>query len=703
MSGIDRRGEWVALLGLAVTLPGAVLLAVLGIWCQGSSTAVWATAFQMIGAAGIWILCYVQLHQQRLVAEERLEVAELERQRREKLGGAKTIFDEEDLDQMERLAMGRRLRSLERFLVPALALGIAAFHLVAGVSILPWAWQFPPIREAGSFVEVLNGKIILFFTGGLAFVSFMVSRYALGMSRLRESSSLRAGGNFLFGSSAFCLAISVALLCEMSGLTQVEDWLGSIIGGLLVLFAFETLVNFILDFYRPRVPGEFHRPFYDSRLLGMFSEPGGILRSLANAIDYQFGFKVSETWFYKLLGRYFLPLLGAQVLAIIALTCIVVVPPGHQAVIERNGRILSTTAKPGLHLTYPWPIDRATILPVERIQRMVLGHSAETRRKAAGADPWSLEDRPPILWTKKHYKKEYKLLVADRQASTDAKVPVNLLSVSMPVQWRVKHRTDADVIRYYIQSQDPAAVVESLAYRALTRYAASEDITAFMGAKGIRAAGKLHREIQAACDRAGYNGEGIGVEIIYVGIGGVHPPPDEKVAQAYQDVVSAIEKKEAKIKAAIGDAAKLKIESGGIHWSRLNKAIDDEDDAINDKLPEAERLARAAEVERLLRTVAGGEARAITARAEQRAYARLFAEKSAAESYALQLSAYLAAPKTYELRVYLRMMARALQNVRKYVIAIEKPETVIYELDLKPPAAVDILASELRASEKKSR
>ena len=692
-----------ALLGLVISLTGAVLLACLAIWSQSSSTSVWAASFQMFGAVGIWLLCYIQLHQQSLVTEERLEVAELERQRQEKLGGVQTIFDEEDLDQMDTLAMGRRLRSIEHFLVPVIALGVAAFHLLAGISIFPTGWQFPPIKAAGGFPGVIHGEVILFFTGGIAFVAFMASRYALGMSRLKQWSALRAGGNYLFGSSAICLAISVALLCEISGLQHVEAFLGKIIAGLLIFFAVETVTNFILDFYRPRVAGQFYRPFYDSRLLGMFSEPGGILRSLANAIDYQFGFKVSETWFYKLLGRAIAPLFFLQILVFLALSCLVVVPPGHQAVILHFGRPLPHTAKAGIHVTWSWPIDRAVIIPVERIQRMALGHGAdegEKSKKSGKKKKEIMEDQPPILWTKRHFKNEYKMLVADRLASADAKVPVNLLSVSMPVQWRVKHDTDAEVIRYYAQSHDAAKIIQSLAYRELTRYAASADITDLLGRGGIKTAGILQRRLQAACDRAGYDGGGLGVEIVYLGIGGVHPPPDEDVAQTYQDVVSAIEKKDAAIKKAMGDATAQRINSGGGDWKELHEALVEEDKANTENAPDLAEKTRV--VERLLQSVAGGKARQITAQAAQYAYARLFAEKSAAESYALHLVAYNAAPHTYLLRIYLRMVTKALKKVRKYVVVMKNPKRVLYELDLKPPQGIDVLGAEIAAGERTS-
>jgi regulator of protease activity HflC (stomatin/prohibitin superfamily) len=688
MVSTDKRGEVVALLGGLTSLLAGVVLIILAVWSE--STAVWATAFQALGAVGIWLLALIQLNQHRLLAEERLEVAELERQRQAQLAGAQTIFKEEDLGQMESLAMGRRLRTIERDLVPTLALTVALFHLGAGVIIVPFTWTMPAswrvatIQFATGLVSPEKVTVLLFFMGGISFACFMLSRYALGMSRIPQWNLLRAGGNFMFGTSALCLVVCLMLLCIITGIQGIELWAGWSIGVLLIFLAVETIFNFIAGFYRPRVPGETERPFYDSRLLGMFSEPEGILRSMANAIDYQFGFRVSETWFYKLLGRAVIPLLLVQVAVIAALTCIVVVPPGHQAVIEHLGRRPETTAKPGIHFTWFWPIDRATIIPVERVQRMAVGYEEELKKDEEDIGA-------PILWTKKHYKKEYQLLVADRTASATSKVPINLLSMNMPVQWRVKD-ADEEVIRYHSQADDVPAIIESLAFRELTRYAAQADVLDLLGHGGIEASRELHERIQAACDSAGYDGSGLGVKIVHVGIGGVHPPPDEDVAKSYEEVVSAFETRDASIKEALGDAAKRRVESAGTQWKALYDAIVAEDKA---RAEGAKDLAeRTAEVERILLTQAGGEARSFAADARRSAFTSVFRVKSEAESYATQLAAYQAAPSVYLHRQYLKMVEEGLKSVRKYIIALEDSSAVTYEMDLRPPQPIDILKGE---------
>jgi len=696
MAATDRRGEVLALLGAILSLLGAVALAILAAFCE--SRGVWAAAFQMLGAFGIWLLVLIQLHQQRLVKEEQFEVAGLERLRREKLGGAQTIFEEEDLDQMEKLAMGRRLRTIERYLIPVAALIVAAYHLAAGLSVFPWVWQFPPIASANPDVLAEKSRILLFFTGGIAFICFMTARYALGMSRLPDWGVLRAGGDFTFGSSALCLANSLVLLAVISGVEWLDVWLAWIVGALLIFLALETVVNFVLDFYRPRVPGQAFRPFYDSRLLGIFSEPGGILRSMANAVDYQFGFKVSETWFYKLVGRAVLPLLLVQVVVIFALTCILVVPPGHKAVVERAGPFGHKVwvASPGTHLTWFWPIDRATVIPVQRVQRTAIGYEVEDGHS---------EDKitGPILWTKRHYKKEYQLLVGDNRTSEIAKVPVNVLAINMPVQWRVKDE-DNEVIRYHAQAADAADLVESLAYRELSQYAAQADLLDLLGERGIQTAKNLEGLLQAACDHAGADGLGLGVQIVHVGIGGIHPPPDEDVAKSYEDVVSAWETRNAKIKEAEGDAIQTRVGSAGPDWRRLYDAIVAEDQAREIGSPDYPAKSRV--VEDILRSkdiAIAGAARETADEARKRAIERVFAELSSAERYATQSAAFNVAPHTYALRVYLRMLREGLEDVRKYVIALDDPEKVIYFLDLKPPMEFDAVGAELGAMEAQQR
>ena len=195
---------------------------------------------------------------------------------------------------------------------------------------------------------------------------------------------------------------------------NVVNW---VIPILLIVLGAETALNVVFDIYRPRVKGEYGRSAFDSRLLGIINEPGGILHTAASTVDYQFGFKVSQTWFYKLLEKAILPLVLFAAVTLYSLSCIVVVSPDEEAIIEHFGNPLERSgdvrlAGPGLAFKLPWPFGIAYKHPTKTISQLNIGFVPEI-------DPETKEiKRDPRLWGKAHYAEEYPLLVASEQGGT---------------------------------------------------------------------------------------------------------------------------------------------------------------------------------------------------------------------------------------------------------------------------------------------
>ncbi len=69
----------------------------------------------------------------------------------------------------------------------------------------------------------------------------------------------------------------------------------------------------LLEIYRPRVKGKVARPVYDSRFAGLLGQPESLFTTAAKTIDYQFGFNVSETWFFQLVKKNLLLLAACTV------------------------------------------------------------------------------------------------------------------------------------------------------------------------------------------------------------------------------------------------------------------------------------------------------------------------------------------------------------------------------------------------------
>src|SRR4029077_3674166 len=107
---------------------------------------------------------------------------------------------------------------------------------------------------------------------------------------------------------------------------------------LLAIVSLETLVALVLEIYRPRLRGKVERPLYESRLVGLLGQPEGLITTAAQAIDYQFGFKVSETWFYRFFEQAILWLVPLQLFLLLLSTSVVIIEPGEQALLEHFGK-----------------------------------------------------------------------------------------------------------------------------------------------------------------------------------------------------------------------------------------------------------------------------------------------------------------------------------------------------------------------------
>ena len=135
----------------------------------------------------------------------------------------------------------------------------------------------------------------------------------------------------------------------------------------------------MLEVYRVRVRGGETRLLYESRLVGLFGQPEAIITTAAHALDYQFGFKVSETWFYRFLEKALGWLILAQLAILVLSTCFVVIEPGDEALLERFGRPMGENGVigPGLHFKLPWPIDQTIVYHTEQMQTFIVGAEPE--------------------------------------------------------------------------------------------------------------------------------------------------------------------------------------------------------------------------------------------------------------------------------------------------------------------------------------
>ena len=661
----SKRAEYVALTSMVLSIIFFVSTSVIGAASRGF--AVWALSWQILGGVLIWLVLVIVFHQRSLAEQEKLDMIQLARTRE-----GDTIFQGAS-DQAELFAVAqRRLAFLEKWFIPIFSILIACYQLGIGIYLLSKASE-------GVAKELNHPQLAAVFMVAIAFISFLMSRYAGGMSTEVQWKPLRSGGSYLLCTAILSFALTISLALGQFKINIGMTILGWAIPVLLVVLGAEAGLNIVLDIYRPRIPGQYSRSAFDSRLLGMISEPGGILRTFAGAIDYQFGFEVSQTWFYQLLEKAIIPLGLFSLATLYLLSCVVVVSPGQEALIEHLGSFEKVVG-PGIWAKIPWPFDKAYKYSTRQIQQINIGFVEEAQAER--------EERKPLLWDQKHYQEEYNLLVAaeaEGREGQEGAVPVSLVRVAVPVQYRIK-----DLKSYVYSHSDAKSALEAICYRELMRLAASARIEPseeeLAGARqdgeqsllsdGRKAAAAyLAARIQDGADEMG-----LGVEIVFVGLQGVHPPTE--IARDYEEVIGSVQKKQASILNSLAERNRiLTTLTGSI--DQANRLYE-----LARQFQQAKESGDSAAVDRLSEQIntdfAGAQGDVFKALSEAGSYAfeRATIAMATGERFRDQIRAYRASPNIYKREQLLAMLERALEKVRKYVVVAESKDTQIYIIDL---------------------
>ena len=262
--------------------------------------------------------------------------------------------------------------------------------------------------------------------------------------------------------------------------------------------------------YRARPPKDgMPRAFpLDITVLSVLGERTNLLASILDSAEAQLGIDLRSTWALTVVRRTLEPLvIGLCLLAWLS-TSLTVVGVDEQGLVERLGvSVAGYPLSPGMHLHWPWPVDRVFRVPVKRVQALAVGHEGEE-----GNGPEN------VLWAVEHATNEYTLLLGNGR---------DLITVDATVQFRI---ADARAWRYH--SQNPADALKAIAYRAVMRNTVNRTLSEALSENVATLTARMRAMVQADADALG-----LGVEVMAFTLGGMHPPV--MVASDYQAVVSA--------------------------------------------------------------------------------------------------------------------------------------------------------------------
>jgi regulator of protease activity HflC (stomatin/prohibitin superfamily) len=561
------------------------------------------------------LIAFAGWFQMRLEENERLEKLEVEELARQK--GESALFEARDSE----VFPARRAREqFEKFFVPGFC--VVLLVLEAGGAWLLWRW----IGRPNAGLNMLRAMPALSLYAIISLLLFLLGRFSVTISRLENHRLLRPSSSFLLAGAFVCMFTALGIAGVAGKFLQADVWVARGLCVLLGLMAVELLLTLLLEIYRPHLKGKVARPLYDSRLIGLLAQPESLFTTAAQALDYQFGFKISETWFFQLLLKNLPALILLQLTVLILSSCVVFVDAGEQAVLEHFGRPVATLTA-GAHVKLPWPVDKVYRYRTEQIQSLHVGYTPDTNESNT------------ILWTVAH-NQEQNFLVGSSEPSTiqdgsndtndTLRTPaVSLISVSIPIQFQI-----TNIMDWMYTNSTPSNLLEELSTRAVVHYLAGADLNEVLSRGRLEAAQTLRDDIQAAA-----NEHSLGAKIVFVGLEDIHPPTASQVAATYEKVVGAEQ---------THIASNLLAHADAIMTNALADAV-------------------------AFTTNSAAEAQLVQMETSAFANAALFTN---------QIPAFDAAPAIYKQRVYFQAFPAATANARKYVLLITNTQNVlIYELE----------------------
>ena len=617
---------------LLVTI-GTLLLALKADSTVGLAGAVLLGIGTLIG-----FFSFIQSH---LIDRERVEA--LEMQELDRTRGNESLFAGAAEDAYP--ARNAR-RQFEKWVVPGFSLLV-----LLGQALGLW-WIYGELGEwtapapAGALMSIM-------FSGLFMIVLFMMGKYSAGLARMDGQELLRPVANYMLLGSVVSTAVVIAQAASYFGTPAWDKGITWAVLTVLAVSALENLGTLVLEIYRPRIDDKKARLLYDSRLIGLLGQPGGLISTAAHTLDYQFGFKVSETWFYKYLEQKLALIIAIQVVVLFLSSSFVMIQSNEEAFLERFGE-RRAHLKPGFSFKLPWPIDKVYRYKTSEIQRFVLG--VMDQNEEAKPNTGAPEDVEVLLWTTQHNhgsskdpEQNYNMIVASSDVLLDAAasetVPLNLLTVSIPVQYRISNLTN-----WVYKTDNAGSLLQKLSMREVTRYLIGVDINELMGPGRTKAQEDLKKTIQQQADISE-----LGAEIVFVGLQDIHPPVGKNeqsketggVAESYEKV----------------NVARLHSETNRLGALQYKAG----------KVP----MARALAAELVANTRIESTNKVTLAKAE-------------AERFNHQISAFNAAPSVYTTRSKLETFVEATRGARKYILS-DPDNNDIINLELQDKLRSDLL------------
>ena len=382
------------------------------------------------------------------------------------------------------------------------AVTIGLILTIAAISI------FVKALFAGSVVvtaPLITGLIFV----GLSFGSYFLSRFEECVGTSEASAALIADSRHNHADMAISLITGISLILYHFNV-NVDRWVGIVISLYILTFALELLVNAMTAILKGRQGMAFEHKFtaiiWKACSISTYKSHWSELETQLDIGDKSKRFLALFFIYLHNALRWSVRLATAAFVVWFCSTALYTVKSNEKALLLRFGSVINSAYEigPGLHLKFPYPIDRVVRFNTESIRSLVVGNS--TTQDSA------------MIWNTDH---------GDNKAFISG--DNNLFLPYIIIHYRIKDYHD-----YYLNYENgvPEKMLSSLALQLLNHMFSKTPFYDLILNKRDVWTRQLSGQLQGQSDELG-----IGVEIVSFCLRDLHPPIN--LAESFENVVAA--------------------------------------------------------------------------------------------------------------------------------------------------------------------
>ncbi|MBN1853438.1 MAG: protease modulator HflK [Pirellulales bacterium] len=289
----------------------------------------------------------------------------------------------------------------------------------------------------------------------------------------------------------------------------LDFWMGRLLLVWILAICTEQMIRLLFLWLKPSADDAFLPPLH-LRLREALTARRNPIASLFELIETRLGVSFRSSWAIQFVKRALVPLAAMVLVLLWGLSSLSIIKLDHLGVRESLGCVHGAPLPPGIHWKLPWPFGRIQQYPAKKVFVMPVGFVSNPQRQ------------PAYLWSKKHAKEEFNLVLGDG---------AELVSLDCVVYYKI-HEDRARFLNYVYHFQNPDDALEAYAYHCLMEQTRSATLDEILTTNRAQFANRLEELLRqyAAENR-------LGIDVVDVALMGLHPPI--AVASDYLDVISA--------------------------------------------------------------------------------------------------------------------------------------------------------------------